>query len=253
MNGLETVREALSPFSKFTVLDGEVAVPTQCLYPSNSTVTVYVRGGARDAIVSDDGAAIDELTSHNRLVDEPDRYLRRFCRPVGLKWQRGKIFSESVPSEQLTSAILLVANASSTAARWGFDHIKFHRRRNRDLRQELQGVLLLKFQKGRIETGRRLTGKSSRSYRFDQVVRFDHERFLVIDAVVPDANSINSHAIAHMDLKGLDDKSLIQRIVYDDEEDWRASDLNLLQMATTIVPFSKVNRALERIETSIEA
>ena len=46
---------------------------------------------------------------------------------------------------------------------------------------------------------------------------------------------------------------LTQRIVYDDEEDWRASDLNLLQMATTIVPFSKVNRALERIETSIEA
>ena len=250
MNGLEAVREALSPFSKFTLLDSEVAVPTQCLYPSNSTVTVYVRGGVRDAIVSDDGAAIDELTSHNRLVDKPDQYLRRFCRPVGLKWQRGKIFSESVSSEQLTSAILLVANASSTAARWGFDHIKFHRRR--DLRQELQGILLLKFQKDRIETERRLTGKSSRAYRFDQVVRFDHERFLVIDAVMPDANSINAHAIAHMDLKGLDDKSFIQRIVYDDEEDWRSSDLSLLQMATTIVPFSNVKRALERIETSIE-
>ena len=250
MNGLEIVREALSPFSKFTVLDGEVAVPTQCLYPSNSTVTVYVRGGVRDAIVSDDGAAMDELTSHNRLVNEPDRYLRRFCRPVGLKWQRGKIFSESVSPEQLTSAILLVANASSTAVRWGFDNLKLHRRR--DLQQELQGIVFLKFQKDRVKTARRLTGRSSRSYRFDQVVRFDHERFLVMDAVMPDANSINARAIAHMDLKGLDDDSLIQRIVYDDEEDWRSSDINLLQMATTIVPFSKVNKALERFENSIK-
>lgn len=236
MNGLEFVREALSPFPRLEQSAERIAVPTHCLYPSNAGVTVFVSGGPNGAIVSDDGGAIDELSTHNRMVPDPDRFLRRFCRPAGLKSERGKIYSPAVVSDQLISAVILVANASAMAAHYGFENIKLRHRR--DLRQELRNILERNFAKDRIETERELAGKSTRAYRFDRVVRINQNHLLVIDAVLPDPNSINSHAIAHIDLRQLEDENIVQRMVYDDQEEWRSADLNLLQMAAPLVPIS---------------
>ncbi len=63
----------------------------------------------------------------------------------------------------------------------------------------------------------------------------------MVDAVLPDANSINSHAIAHLDLNQLNDEKIVQRMVYDDDDNWDAADLNLLQMATTLVALSRAD------------
>jgi hypothetical protein len=99
-----------------------------------------------------------------------------------------------------------------------------------------------------VQLDGRLTGKSSRQYHFDHVVTLNGNRRLVGDAVLPDASSINSRAIANMDVGRLDDPSIIQRIVYDDEQEWDSADLNLLQMAATLVPYSKFERSLSRLE-----
>ena len=245
MTELGFVREALTPFLACVDVGERIAVPTQCLYPSNASVTVYLTGGPQGARVSDEGGAIDELSAHGRSPGNPDRYLRRFCNRAALMSERGKIYSPVVPLSGLAAAITLVANTSAAAAHWGIEHLKFPRRR--DLRKELYEVLRLRFPEDRIEGGRRLTGKSTRQYRFDQVVRLNGERLLVIDSVLPDANSINSHTVAHLDIRQNDDPNVLQRLVYDDEEHWNAADLNLLQMAATLVPFSNVGSSLDRL------
>ena len=73
---------------------------------------------------------------------------------------------------------------------------------------------------------------------------------LVVDAVSKDANSINARVVANLDVKSAEHPKLIQRIVYDDEEDWRADDLTRLQMScVTLAAFSKSEQVLRRIAT----
>ena len=243
MNTQNYVENALAPFTKFAEHNGAVAVTTSCLYPSNAMVTVYVRGGPNGAVVSDDGRAIDELTALNRDVKNADKFLSRFCNRSGLKAENGKITSARVSAQQLPASIVFVANASAAAVAWGVDKLKLRRRCN--LREELEKLLNLSFPGDIIEKKRQIEGKSTRYYRFDTVVRLN-ERLLLIDPVIPDANSINSHAIAHLDVRQREDESIIQCLIFDDEEDWSAADLNLLQMAATLVPLSRVDQAMKK-------
>lgn len=245
MTEMEFVTEALAPFLACAQRDDQLAVPTHCLYPSNTSVTVYVTGGPHGARVSDDGGAIDELSHHGCLLSDPDKYLRRFCRRAGLNSQHGRIYSSVVPADGLVAAVALVANTSSTAAHWGIDRITT--RRLRDLRKELYAVLKQRFPEERILLEGRLTGKSNRQYHFDHVITLNRDRRLVVDSVLPDANSINSRAIAHLDLAQKEDPNITQRMVYDEDQEWASADLNLLQMASTLVPLSRLAANLERL------
>lgn len=244
MSAIDFIKNALEPFTNYHEReDGAIAVPTHCLYPSHAIVNVYIRGGKTGAIVSDEGGAIDELTTYNRKITNPDRLLRRFCRRTGLEAKHGKIYSPSVEPQQLAASVMFVANASAAAVTWGLEHLKTHRRR--DIRKELESLIERTFPDASIMT-ERLSGKSTRQYKFEHVVHIGDHR-LVIDPVVPDANSINSHAIAHLDLRQLQDELISQRLVYDDEAEWNAADLNLLRMAAPLVPFSKAGAGLQKV------
>jgi hypothetical protein len=39
----------------------------------------------------------------------------------------------------------------------------------------------------------------------------------------------------------------IQRIVYDDQDDWKAADLSLLGLGATVIPFTKIRPVLGRL------
>jgi hypothetical protein len=177
-------------------------------------------------------------------VPNPDRFLRRFC-TKGIGAIDGKLVSPAVPAPQLTSAVMLVANASAAAAHWGVEHLKV--KRHRDLRAALYGSLAKHFAAERIERQGHLFGKSNKRYRFDNVVTLNASHKLVVDAVQPDPNSINSRTVAHLDVRQLEDPNIIQRIVYDQEEDWDSADLNLLQMAATLIPLSHLEHGLTRL------
>lgn len=248
MSSLYFVKEALKPFCSLTESGGAVVVPTHCLYPSGTIVTVYVVGGEREAVVSDEGGAIDQLTTHNHLIPkrERDRLLKRFCRESGLRSTHGRIYSPPVTGEQLVAAVLRVANASAAAAKWGHEHYKLKQKRN--LHEELHSLISNSFDEDRVESGAKLSGKSTRTYTFSEVIRINQNHFLVVDPVVPDANSINSRVVAHLDLKQLEDDRFVQRVVYDEEDDWSSADLSLMQMASTLVPFSKVQATLSRFK-----
>ena len=61
---------------------------------------------------------------------------------------------------------------------------------------------------------------------------------MAVDAVFKDTSSINSGTITHLNLKNTCDESIIQSIVYDDSDQWEASNLNLMRMAAPLLPFS---------------
>jgi hypothetical protein len=43
------------------------------------------------------------------------------------------------------------------------------------------------------------------------------------------------------------EQGVVQRIIYDDDEGWSASDLNLLQVGAPTVPFSRSREVIERM------
>lgn len=62
-----------------------------------------------------------------------------------------------------------------------------------------------------------------------------------------EASSINSVLAANVDVKQAALKDLLQRIVCDDEDDWKAADIGLLGIGATVVPFSRSRPVLERL------
>jgi len=239
------IRDALAPYQECFKAGDRIAVPTECLYPSNGNVTVFLSGGRRACIVSDDGKAVAEIRDHGLELDAPDRYLRQFCHPRGLKWERSTIFSPAVPASGLASAIALVATTSSLAAHWGVHNLKTYVRR--DLRKELRIQLGLHFSEERIREDIRLAGASGRQYRFEFVVELGNERRLIVDAIAPEPTTINTRAIAHFDLARTENEKFVQQLVYDDTETWGASDLNLLRMAAQLIPLTHFGKGLENL------
>ena len=92
-----------------------------------------------------------------------------------------------------------------------------------------------------------MIGASNKAHRFANVISFANGRKFIVDAVANEASSINSRVIANLDVKSVNDPTIEQRIVYDDEEPWSAADLNLLQVGATIIPFSRANDVIRRI------
>ena len=161
----EFIRDALAQFAVCIDNGESISVPTQCLYPSNATATVYVTGGAASCAVSDEGRAIAEIAGHGFDVQNPENYLRQFCAPRGLRLSGPKIHSPPLPAEALPSAISLVATASVFAAYWA---VRTFRPRSRgDLRRELRDLLGARFSRERVREEVHLNGHSGRNYRFD--------------------------------------------------------------------------------------
>jgi hypothetical protein len=117
---IEYIKKLLNGCSRvLPTEDGGAAVWTHCQYPSNQAVTVFVYGGPNGLRVNDGGGAVDTLSMHGVELDHPDRFLTRFCRTKGLRADQGTIHTPTLPLEGLSSAVILVANASSAAAYWG--------------------------------------------------------------------------------------------------------------------------------------
>ena len=90
-----------------------------------------------------------------------------------------------------------------------------------------------------------------KEHKFANVITFRSGARLIVDPVWNDASSINSRVVANLDVKAAKDPKIQQRIVYDDEEAWQPSDLNLLGMGATVVPFSRSYEVIERLAASV--
>lgn len=240
----EIVRSAMAQITPIVETEDGALVTTTCMYPSNGLVQVVVRGGETRFRVSDDGGAIRELLSAAGDVDNHDAALRRAIAARGLIVHGGAISSPEVPREALSIAIALVANASQEAAQWLFTHTKI--RQSRDFRKVVRDFLRKRFVDQELKEVT-VVGGSNKPHKFDSVVLLPGGRRLLVDAVVHDANAINSAVVSHLDVRARQDPSIEQRIVYDDDDEWPAPDLSLLSVGATAVPFSKLGGVLGRI------
>lgn len=239
----------LSDLSSIKVVDGGngIRVTTHCMYPSNGLVQVTVRGGREEVFASDDGGAVGEALSAGIPVRNIDRQLHYLVRDQGLHVKNGVISTPLMPFEAAPLSVLLVANAASLAAHWMYDNSKI--KRSRDFKSVLAEFLNKTFD-DRVSHDAVIVGHSNKAHRFANVISLGNGRRLIIDPVVNDASSINARVVANMDVRAANDPSIEQRIVYDDDDDWTPSDLNLLQVGATAIPFTRSEEVIQRIAQS---
>jgi hypothetical protein len=244
MSNINQIATQLSEVTILTATVDGVRVSTQCLYPSNGCVTVAVRGGDDQFVVTDDGGALSEISSAGLAQRPTDRQVRALVQQQGLKVQNGAIYSPPVTLDAVAMAILLVANAAKEVADWGLDHLRFSVPRN--FRSDLTELLQRHFHDN-MKDDQPVVGASNKPHKFGHVIYLQNEKRLLVDPVVNDSSSINARVVANLDVKMKRDPLIEQMIIYDDRLQWRASDLKLLQVGAPIVPFSSANREVQRL------
>lgn len=237
-------QSGLSELASIARVEDGIVVTTHCMYPSNGLVRVTVRGGDQTIVASDEGGALGEALAAGIEVKDYDRALSHLVNEHGLIIREGVIYTPQMPIVSAPLAILLVANTSQEVARWMFDHVKI--KRTRDFKALLSDFLTKRFDK-RVAHNEFVMGHSNKRHKFANVIDLGHDRKLIVDPVSNDASSINARVVANLDVKANEDPNIIQRIVYDDEDDWSPADLNLLQVGAIAVPFSRSGEVIERL------
>lgn len=250
MSLLESVDAAMALWPGASVGDGgHVVVPSHCLYPSNDVVRVWISGGRTAFQVHDNGGALDEFDSSGGHHSDAVYIIGTACKHLGLEVNRsGTIYSRPINLEQLPGAILLVANASKDAATALLS--RFRPRPRKNFKEMLAKLIDAERVQGRfldIAFQRPVVGISSKPHKFDFDIKLTLSTRLLLDGATPESGSINSVMAANVDVRQAEIPNLIQRIVYDDTDEWKSSDLNLLGLGATVVPFSKLKPVLERL------
>jgi hypothetical protein len=243
MIGAEELHRILCQAILATPVGDGVRVTTHCLYPSNGTVSVLVRGGMNEFLVTDDGGALSEARASGLAESATDKQIRGLLKPYGLKVKDGAIYSPVVRLEELSAAILLVANAAKEVADWSLGHLRFQAKRN--FKAELTALLERHFQDNLKAAP--IIGSSNRPYKFDHVIYLPAGRRLIVDPVVNDSSSINARVVANLDVRMAGDPTLSQLIVYDDQTEWSSADLKVLEVGASTVPFSYAEATIQRL------
>ena len=243
----EAIRQAIASSVRID-FDAEHAwVETQCLYPSNASVVLRIAGGMNTFHVSDNAGAVHEVYSSGVPAHMAKERIARIARQQGLLFSNDEIISPAIEVDALSAAAVLVANASQEAAHWLLAHTKVRGERN--FRQELSDLLTRKFHDD-LTHNMPIVGASNKPHKFEHVIALTNGGKLLIDPVVNDASSINARVVANLDIKNANLPLVAQRIVYDDHEEWKSSDLSLLQIGAAIVPFSNAYSVIERLRAA---
>jgi len=243
MNKVQAIQKALSDMFVVSERNDGVEVTTQCVYPSNAFARVIVHGGVDTFVVSDEGGALREIESAGGIVVKPDKVLSPIVQRFGLQIANGTISAPPCGFANLGLAIALVANASKSSAEWLFEHTKI--RPTENFKFEIAKLLRRDFhQSVRSDT---LVGHSNKPHKFDNIIFLSGSRRLVIDPVVNDRSSINARVVANMDLRAAEYEGLEQRIVFDDRQDWKIEDLNLLQVGAPVIKYSRAEEVIKRL------
>lgn len=246
MSTLDLVNEALS--SQWLTpkwVGDEVCVPTVCLYPSGSWVAVYVSAGTNEVAIHDDANAIWEARSAGIRPKNLARTLHHIASKYDLDVMgNGAFVAAGIPMRELAPCITLVSNASQEAATFLFKKYKVTGARN--IREQLTKFLEREFP-DRVKHESKIAGKSNKEHKFDHLVSLPHDRRIVVDFASNDASSINAKIVSNYDVRLAERPYLMQRIVYDEEEDWNASDISLLEVGAPVVPYGKLPDALKQL------
>lgn len=239
MNLLQQVTDILVRCSQPYAAGQYVIVPTLLSYENGRAVQAYVEQAGSSFIVSDGGNAALVYSGLDGDPRAATKIMRAVPKAMGLLSSRdGWITSPPVDEMHLATYIAMVAECSLSLEA----SLRRMARRQHDsasFKDEVD-IALRAAPKLSLVRRKHFTGASNKQHTFDFAIELDEKRTLVLDAVVPDPNSINSAVVSHLDLKQAQNPALIQRIVYDDARRWDGSDLALLSVGATAIPFSKL-------------
>jgi hypothetical protein len=244
MSILATLETALCSRPNLLVVERGVRVATHCLYPSNSAVAVTVTQRGDMFRIDDNGAALDEVSQALHTTQSLRNLMKGIVKHRGCTLtDRGEIMSPLVRMSDLKAAIVLVANTSKAVA----EHLLATARPpRRDLKKAIEEILDRRF-KDKWSRDVKIVGASNKQHGFDYVINIGGGRQLAMDFVVPDASSVNSAVVSHLDVKMKRSSDLEQRIIYDDTQIWKASDIEILKAGARPIPLSTLSHALERL------
>lgn len=227
------------------VSDGVYRVCTLVQMPSGSVIALRIRQHGDRWIVSDAGCAIEEANKAG--IDKPNLGLniRRAIRSKGLMFSDGRIEAPPVAIEKLQAAAVCVANTSRDIAE-AFIMIG---RDNREysLDRRARNLLVQRFQAWVSAKPVIIRGHSEKEHKFDNALVLPDGRKVLVDSVHKHANSINSSVVANLDVKQLEDPTIIQRIVFDPTEEWRPEDLSLLRVGAQPVALPQLAKSIARV------
>lgn len=249
MTNAELVRNVLHGWSDPRVSGEWLVVPTACTYPSRKTVNIYLSGGRESVRAFDGGGAFDELDGSGEYDFDAFKILRSFAKKTGLAVDsRGWLASEPVSYDDLPGVVPYLANSSVRASQV----LRSRRRKKRhvDLRDEVNAVLLERFDREGIRRDGHLVGASNKSHRFDFLVHATASSQLAIDAALPDSSSINAIVVRQLDVRLAEPLGVSQLIVYDDRDRWKSEDIAILRSGANPLAFTRLPRALARMVAS---
>lgn len=229
-------------FGYFSIENG-VLCNTHCLYPSNGMVQVAVMGAGDTYFVTDNGGAFREAEAAGASIKNPDRQYSKLLAKQGLTIENGVICSPKIGIESLPAAISIIANVSKEISESIFHTWKIER--SRIFKDLVRDFIKTEFHVEVKEE--KIIGQSNKSYSFCNVIDFMNGSKIIIDPVLKDPNSINARLVANLDVRSKHYPNLSQSIIYDDEQKWQPTDLNLLMVSgVPIIPFSKSEAILRQ-------
>lgn len=241
---LSSVQSALAGWPAPVSKGDCIAVPTHCLRADGAVIRVIIKGGENSFIVHDDGGAMDELADVGGHIPEAITLLRRQFSDQGFRIsEAGAITSPAVPLSDLAPTIALIANASKEAGEFLLGRWRPVVARN--FRAVLRKLLEAEFP--HVSTGFTVAGASTKQHKFDFAIERDGGSVIVLDAVFNDANSIRSAIVRGIDVAKAEAPNVKLRLVYDDDADWSAEDLNLLQLGGSVIAASKAPQILHAL------
>ncbi len=221
-------------------------VHTHCLLPSGSTVNVFIQPSVDGFVATDYGAAFSEARASGVVPDRHIKSVRRMIDARGLRLNDGQIWSPKVHRDEVPMAAILVANAAKDVADY---LITQDRQQDRpDIAELLAKILVRRCGSRVVKDGLSLRGKSTKIYRFENVIELPSGMRAIFDPVSHNANSINARVVVNLDVQGANSEGVMPHIVFDDRDKWRPEEISLLKSAgAKTVPFSQTENYLAKI------
>lgn len=224
------VVRAIAPYKACRAVEGGLSVVTQCLYPGGDSVSVIVCGAADGYRVSDDGSGWRALLDAG-IEPSPSSHGRRarsIAQAMGLEYVRGSFVADEVSEGQLGAAIVVVANASQ---KWVSEVLgERQQRTERHFRRRVADALEQLFSRSKISRQAQLTGATSKTYEFANIVQVGDRRVIVVP-VLNHAGAIAASFLKLVDVHNAHPE-LAREVVIEDENEWASEDLSVLSQAS---------------------
>lgn len=239
------VMEVLANMNNLRRTDNGALVRTSCILPSGSLLNVSVQPAIDGWIVCDEGAVVADAMAHGFDVDLSLKGLANKLSREGLRVEKGRIYSERVSSGELPFMVAYLATAAIEASRWLVNSAAKHSQRGvADLLNELVDR---RYSEMRLNEPLEVFGNSSKSYAFGSVLLLPNRQKLILDPVNRNDGSIKSRLVANLDVAQARHENLVQRIVYDDSDNWEQQELALLSVGAPTIKISIVEEVVDRM------